>query len=78
MKSRPHIPFYALTCLVVLLVPGIFGVIYAARQEVDRAKELARDGVCLELTDGITQQLDSIFLGVKSMVSHVRQNPNCR
>ena len=78
LKSRPRNLFYALTCVVVLLVPGIFGVIYAARLEVDRAKELARDGVCLELSNGITQQLHSIFLGVKSMVSHVRQNPNCR
>ena len=78
MKARPHVLFYTFVCLVVLVVPGIVGVIYAARQDIARSKVLALDGVCLELADGITQQLDSIFLGVKSMVSHVRQNPNCR
>ena len=61
-----------------MIVPGIVGVIYAANDDVERHKELAYEGVCLELADGITQQLDAIFLGVKSMVSHVRQNPNCR
>ena len=45
---------------------------------VDQARDLALNGVALEVADGITQKLNGIFWSVRAMVSYVRQNPNCR